>query len=136
MPAIRFSVVCLIFALLLASACGKPDCNNTNPVFDQYGTDEETYQQELIRQLKSANQGEMTFWIAGYAERNGRPHLLVDMVGEGICAQGWVRIDDPSGIEHVVRNQARGYRGAELVGLQLEVSDDALVYRSVQRVVD
>lgn len=126
----------LVLLLLLATACGKPDCNNTNPVFDQYGTDEEAYQQELIRQLKGANQDKMTFWIAGYAARNGHPHLLVDMVGEGICAQGWVRINDASGLEKVVRNQSRGYRGAELVGLRLEVSDNELVYRSVQRVAD
>ncbi len=126
----------LALLLLLATACGKPDCNNTNPVFDQYDTDAETYQQELIRQLQGANQDEMTFWIAGYAERNGHPHLLVDMVGEGICAQGWVRINDASGLESVVRNQGRGYRGAELVGLRLAVSDNELVCRSVQRVAD
>lgn len=130
------------FALLIAVAalsCDRPECTNTNPVFDKFLPAAEEYKAELAKQLQK--DGDITYWIDRYEERNGQPYLHVFIQGDSLCARGIVQIgrSDETAAD-VIKAKAGGYHGAELCNPELEIHQDTSTttfsFASLGRIID
>ena len=61
---------------ILLSACDRPVCKNTNPVFDKYSPDSDEYKSELIKQLEVVDKTKLTYWFSQYVESAGKGLLF------------------------------------------------------------
>jgi len=125
---------------LLLQACDRPECTNTNPVFDQYGIEAHEYKAELAKQLTSHAAGDLRYWIKEYSEDGDAEYLTIHIQGEGLCAQTRMRVTDWTRMEGVREAEAVSYRGAEIAGLTLKVQEGSdglsFVYQGHSHLID
>ena len=135
----------LIAGLLVCAlqSCDRPECKNTNPVFDKYTPDQKIYKQELARLLNKVNRDELGYWIDKHAEKDGKILMSIFIQGDGICARGIVDITNvPDGdkLKTYQMSTGGGYRGAGLNGFKyrIDTTNDActLIYEHVDKIVD
>ena len=130
------------FCLLsLTVSCDRPQCKNTNPVFDKFSPDEKEYKDELVKQLKVVDNSKLSYWLDKYQEDDSLQYLHVFIQGDGLCAKGIVtikKLDDK--LEGIQKAKGMGYSGAELTNLKFDIYQDStkteLVYKSLDGIVD
>lgn len=137
----HLNTICiLLLSALFIASCDRPDCENTNPVFDDNSPDSRVYKNELVSQLKSLDEGKLTFWLKSYEEINGSEYLYFYVQGDGLCAVMEMTMENWDGLELVREKKGVSYRGAEFRGLKYEVklSDEEtqFIYRSHDRIID
>lgn len=129
-----------MFSLVMIIACDntKPDCTNTNPVFDTNAPDSNLYRQDLAIQLLLIDKKKLSYWFKTYIEKDSETYLLVDIVGPHLCAEGYILVKDWSEpLDHIRRTKGKGYHGAELKGLEFTVNKDGtLVYKGLDKIID
>lgn len=83
----------------------------------------------------------MSYWLDRYEEVDSLKFLQVFIQGEGLCAKTKLtikEIDDK--LSDIIKAKGKGYSGAELKNLQIEVYQVAttteLIYRGMDKVVD
>jgi hypothetical protein len=132
----------LIFCVsILIASCDKPECKNSNPVFDKYSAETKEYKDELVRQLKLVDSSKLSYWLEKYQETDNLQYLHVNIQGDDLCAMGMVRVEKwDDKLEAIRKTKGIGYRGAELVNLKTDVLEDSakteLIYRSVDAIID
>lgn len=129
------------FATLILSACDKPDCEPTHPIFSEYAPSSPEYKKELIAQLKSRNAEDLSYWFEGYVEEDGKEYLQFNIQGDNICAQGLVKVENwTEDIANIKRVQGKSYRGAKFRGLSFTIEENTdgmeLVYKDLERIID
>lgn len=77
-------IVCLLFALL--ASCDRPECTNTNPVFDKYSLWSKEYRNELAKQITRAGPSGLSYWIGYYNREEKNTYATIYVQGKGICA--------------------------------------------------
>jgi hypothetical protein len=125
-----------VFALSL-NACDRPECQNSNPAFKQYRPETRQYKLELAREIRRVGADDLRYWYNQTVVRGGKEYMLLNVQGDGVCASGEVRVTDWTGIQGL--RAGTGYRGAELDGLRLaisESSEDVLEYKGLERILD
>lgn len=131
-----------IFLFVALLSCSKPDCTNSNPVFNKYAPNTKQYNEELARQLKKHKPNQLRYWIESTAISGNREYLVAEVQGEDLCAMLWLDItnDGDRKMEHVKLVKARSYEGAALLGLKYQVAENEdgyhFVYQSVEVVLD
>ena len=129
-----------VIAVCLTVACDRPDCINTNPVFDQYSPESEEYKNELINQLKLNDGEELRYWLKKYDAEHGQEYLYFYVQGGNLCAVMQMKVDNWKGMEDLREKKGVSYRGAEFKGLTYQVSRDEsgtkFTYQSYQRIID
>ncbi len=81
----KIKIILPLFCLaLLLSACDRPVCKNTNPVFDKYSPDSDEYKSELIKQLGVVDKTKLTYWFSQYVESDGKELLFFHIQGDGV----------------------------------------------------
>jgi hypothetical protein len=133
-----FNVLCVIVFML---ACDKPDCKNTNPVFEQNRPETKAYKDELVKQLRQVDKSRLSFWFDGYQADGGARYLNVLIRGDGLCAKGILIVKEwDDKLEGIQKSKGVGYMGAELKNLQIDVYQDSakteLIYQGVDTIVD
>jgi hypothetical protein len=130
----------LAAALFFFISCDRPDCVNTNRVFDQNKPESMIYKDELINELKSADAIKITYWLKTYEEKYGREYLVFHVQGDGICALMEMEVNDWTGLEDLREKKGVSYRGAEFKGLEYEVkrseNETQFVYKTHERIID
>ena len=122
-------------------SCDRPECNNTNPVFDNYAPEAKEYKKELAKQLKSIDQSKLSYWFDKYAEEGNTQFLYVDIHGDNLCATGILTVKNVQNkIDGIIKKKGLGYSGAQLKDVRFEIIQDSikseLVFLDLGAVVD
>ena len=127
--------------LTFIASCDRPECKNTNSVFDKYSPETKEYKEELVKQLKRIDNSKLSYWLDKYQEDDSVQYLHVFIQGEALCAKGIVTIkkwDDK--LDGIRTSNGMGYSGAELSNLKIDIYQDStkteFIYNSVDAIVD
>ena len=133
-------ILMLLLMILTAESCDRPNCENTNPIFNQYDMNSEEYTTELLSQIKEIGQDNLTYWFSSYEEENGNEYIMVHIQNDSLCAKGMIKVDNWGEIEGIKRTKGKGYVGAELRGLTFTIEKDSskteFVYKDLARIID
>lgn len=126
--------------LIFFASCDRPDCTNTNPVFDSHGVETIAYKRELASEIERIGMDNLSYWLSDYTSENGKEFITVNIQGEGLCALGMLQVNDWTHIEGIKKTEGVSYRGAELKGLVFDIIDDGssidFIYQNIDRIVD
>lgn len=128
----------VIISILLFLGCDRPQCRNTNPVFDKFTPGSREYRAELVSQLRKADPHRLNYWMDDVQIINSKRYLEVHVQGGDLCAKALLDIGDWK--KELSPGSMIGYKGAELTGLQYEVINDStgpwLRMVKVERIID
>ena len=131
---------CLLLLLFSVISCQRPACNNTNPVFSQFAPDSKEYKNELARQIRSVGVENLRYWYDGYRKEATREFIIAHIQGETLCTKGELLVTNWDEKIQGLRGSDRGYSGAELSGLKLDIQEGPagaiLIYKGLDRIVD
>ncbi|MFT4543726.1 MAG: hypothetical protein ACI9UR_000103 [Bacteroidia bacterium] len=134
------SLSILFLAAVLFASCDRPDCTNANQVFSTNKPNSNQYVLELAKQLKSVDQSKRTYWIKAYEKIEAKEYLNIYIQGDGLCAQTRLLVEDWSNLEFLHKAEGKGYIGAEIQNLRLELrieeETSCLVYVSHDAILD
>ena len=130
----------IALTLVFITSCDRPVCKNTNPVFEKFSPETKEYKDELVKQLKQVNNSKLTYWLDKYQESDAQEFLYIFIQGDGLCAKGVVTVNQWNKLEGIKRTKGKGYVGAKLKNLKLDIYQDSanteLVYKDVDRIID
>lgn len=107
-------ILFLLF-LLIGVSCNRHGCKNTNPIFDRYAPSSREYKQAILDQLRYTDGSNLTYTVGKYEELDNKGYLLVDVKSADLCVMMILDVTkDSKGVEGIVKNKGKGYRGAEL----------------------
>lgn len=133
-------ILLAVVVMLITLACDRRPCKNTNPVFDRYSSSDIEYKTELAKQIQTIGINNLDYWFDDYLEKNEREYILVYIQGKGLCAKGEILMEEWNKLEGIRKTRGKGYRGAKLKGLELDIRKDStiveLVYKNVAGIVD
>lgn len=129
----------MTLSILTGVSCGKPDCVNTNRIFNEYKSDQIEYKNEIIKLIES-DKGEIEFWFNQYVKKDNGEFIEIQISAYKTCAKAFVRVIDWKKMEGIKMNEGRGYTGAELVGLKFTLEKDStdtyFLYNNIEKIVD
>ena len=130
-------LMCLNLVLI---GCDRPNCETQNSVFQHADITSAEYVVELANQMQTKDQSKLTFWIKGYEKNGENEYLNIYVQGDELCAQTKLLVKDWSALETLRKNEGKGYVGAEIENLVMELkgSEDApqFVYVEHSAIID
>jgi hypothetical protein len=137
----KFTLLACFTLLALNISCGKHECKNTNTVFDTYAPGSTEYNDELLKQIGSADPSSIHYWFDSYEEKEGAEYLHISIQGDNLCAKGIISVVNPDEkLKSLLKAKGKGYSGAELEHLQFSIYKDAdkteLIYESMDAIID
>ena len=134
----------LMALVMLLLGCARPECQNTNPVFDQHAPGSEVYTEELLDQLQKRDPNDVRWWVDTYEGRNGAVFIHFFVQGGDLCAKAVMTIPPDREKKHREKkgNWKNGFgaHGAEVIGLKYDVvrtdGKTELVFRGWDRMID
>lgn len=135
----------LIFGLSILlsfffASCDRPECENNNSIFIENEPSTKTYKDELVRQLDTVDQSELTYWLQKYDEQNGEESLYFYIQGDSLCAVLHMTMNHWDKLENVRERKGIGRRGAEFRNLTFEIDQDSnstkFIYTSYDMMID
>jgi hypothetical protein len=130
----------LLCLLLLIVSCDRPQCKNTNQLFDKYSPDSKEYKEELIKQLKLIENSELSYWFKEYKLENEKEYIYVFIQGRNLCAVGELTVKQWGNLGSIQRTKGMGYQGAQLTNLKFDIYQDSskteLIYKSHGMILD
>lgn len=135
----RIPAFLAIFTVWLVS-CDRPDCDNDNPIFENYQPDSREYKAELAEELNGLDQSNLKYWLQKYDEQSGIETLYFNVQGDGLCAVLHLTVNDWNKLENVRERKGVGRRGAEFTNLKYDIVQDSasvtFVYKTFDRIID
>lgn len=132
-----FVFFCLINFII---ACDRPDCENSNPVFEKFLPGSKQYKDELVKQLNLIENSGLRYWLEKYEEKDGQEYLSFFVQGDGLCARIILTVKPVNKIRDVLDKKGVGYRGAEFKNLKFDIIQDSVqtefVYKDFDRIID
>lgn len=129
-----FNFLLAAFLAYSLTSCDRPACENTNPVFNQYEPEETAYQEELIDIMEGQD---LRYWLKAYEKQANAEYLWLYVQNEEICALAKMRVGERQGIEGLLAAKGVSYRGAELVGVEYQISNEnELVFDGLDHILD
>jgi len=137
----RYFFTMLITIPIALLSCNRPECTNTNPVFDQYTPSSPEYKAELAAQLRNANPNDLRYWLDKYVEDSGNEYLQFHIQGADLCASGLMKVETWNDkIANIKKVKGMSYGGAEFRGLRFTIEGEGenteLVYKDFDRLID
>lgn len=136
----QIKLLTIAFTLVFITSCDRPVCKNTNTVFDRFSPETKEYKDELVKQLKQVDNSKLSYWLDKYQETDTQELLYISIQGDGLCAKGVVTVKQWNKIEGIKRTKGKGYIGAKLKNLKLDIYQDSanteLIYKDVDRIID
>ena len=76
-----------------------------------------------------------------YQEYNNSQYIYAHIQGDGLCAEIVIKVNGSNnGIEDIIKNQGRGYKGAQLEDLKFEIKQDSIttefIFQAIGGIVD
>lgn len=137
--ALNLILTIAVFSTVLIS-CNNSDCQNSNPVFDNFPPESQEYKAELIKQLKTADPKKLTYWFTEYKNITGNDYLYFRIKGDGICAIVPLLVNNWGKLQDLRQKKGASYRGAEFVNLTFEIQQDSanieFVFKNFNRIID
>lgn len=132
--------IVLIGLTLMFVACDRPECTNTNVVFDTYPPESVEYKTELAKQLERIDRSKLTYWFKEYMESDGQESLLFNIQGDGLCAVVVLNVEQWGKLDDLRAMKGDTYRGAEFVNLKFDIQQDTanirFIFRDFSRILD
>jgi len=129
-----------LFVTFLIAGCDRPECTNTNPVFDKFAPNTEEYKTELAIQLSLVDKGKLAFWFSEYEERGGREYFYFDVQGDDLCAKIVLEPGQSDTFSELRKKKGVSFRGAEFVGLRFDILRDTsgitFIMKDFDRIID
>ena len=101
-------------------ACDRPNCKNTNPIFDKFSPESSEYKLELSKQIQSVGFENLDYLFDKYFKINDKEYIVINVHNDSVCAKAIVEVKNWSKIEGL-RKEINGYRGAKLNGLRMRI---------------
>ncbi len=134
------SILILSTLLIFLASCDRPNCKNTNSIFDSNGIETNVYKNELVKEMDKVGKENLTYWLSNYTEQNGKEFITVNIQGDGLCAKGLLQVNDWKNIEGIKRTKGVSYNGAELKGLTFDIVTNGesidFIYKNIESIVD
>lgn len=134
------SILILSTLLIFLASCDRPDCENTNSIFDSNGAETNAYKKELVKEMDRVGKENLTYWLSNYTEQNGKEFITVNIQGDGLCAKGLLQVSDWKNIEGIKRTKGVSYNGAQLKGLTFDIITNGesidFIYKNIASIVD
>ena len=135
----RKQIVTVLFILVLFS-CNKPDCRNTNDIFDRFTPDREEYKKELASEMQRIGIHNLRYWIDKPVSVDGKQFMQVYIQGQGLCAKAQLFVADNGKQPGLGNYGAGGYRGAELKEVDIRINKDVtgtnFILQQVGKIID
>lgn len=136
----HFSPIFLFIGLWALSSCEqRPECKNTNPVFEQANPAELSYKKELVERMSEADYTKLRFWYEDLKKEGDRNYLVIHIQGEDICAEAQILVLDWHRLEEIRDSEGKALRGKEIKGLRIGVQEDPfgleLLYKGHERFI-
>ncbi len=126
--------------LIFFGSCDRPDCKNTNSVFDSNSIETNDYKQELVKEMDRVGKENLTYWLSNYTEKDGKEFIAVNIQGDELCAKGLIQVNDWKNIEEIKRTKGVSYNGAQLKGLTFDIITNGesinFIYKNIESIVD
>jgi hypothetical protein len=123
-------------------ACDRPECHNTDPIFEQNDPHTQVYKAQLVTRLKQVAPDQLRYWVHTWEDRDGEQFFVVYVQGDDLCAQAVLTVPPEKRSTQMRRNSsnAGGSRGAEIEGLQYDIVQDSahteLIFRGCTNIID
>ncbi|MFA6082826.1 hypothetical protein [Mucilaginibacter sp.] len=134
----RASILIVLLFALISTSCVKP--SNKNKIFAGFDPSSKQYKQELARQVTGKNARDMTFIFNQLVKIEGRDYLDISISAKDMQARGFVLVNNWAKLEGLKRTWGKGYGGAELRNLKLEIDNSTtgptLIYKDLEKIVD
>jgi len=128
-----------IFIIFLMS-CNRPECENKNSIFNTNEVESNEYKKELIKEIQRVEKEGVTYWLKSYVEKNGNEYILVNIQGNGLCAEGLLKVNNWTNIEGIRKAKGKSYIGAELRDLTFDIkyseNNIEFIYKNVAKIID
>ena len=124
-------VILFFLTFFLIAACNRPECKNTNPIFENYKPTDQEYKAELVKQIHLSDPAKVHYWIDRYKEINKKPFMSVNVQGDGLCATMMIDLKNPNKLKHFKNVRGLSYSGAEIKGLQYYTDSSTGVYNFI-----
>ncbi len=141
MRKIHLIVFCSL--VLLVQSCDRPQCRNTDAVFDQFKPTQKEYKAELVKKISMVDRAKLAYSISERMVDDGRTYLVANVQGEGLCAKAVIDITyvpQTSRLKSFQESTGKGYSGAKLDGLKYTINNRdgeySFFFVSVDRIVD
>lgn len=129
----------MILWIMTVVSCGKPDCVNSNQIFNEYKSEQIEYKNEIVKLMALDNQ-KIEFWFDQYLKEDKGEFIKIQISTDKFCANAFVRVTDWSKMEGIRKTQGIGYVGAELVGLKFTLERDStdtyFLYNDIEKIID
>jgi len=112
--------ITVLILLIICISCDRPNCKNTNLVFDKYSPESSEYKLELSKQIQVIGFENLDYWFDKYLKRNNKEFIEINVQNDSVCAKAIVEVKDWSKIEGL-RKEINGYSGAKLNGLRMRI---------------
>ncbi len=130
---VNLFLLLLIFVSL--NSCDRPQCKNTNPIFDQYNPATKEYKAELAKQIKIAGLQNLRYWFDKSLKENEKELYELYLQGESLCAK--IIVENKSNRKHLGNG---GYSGAELKGVKINIAQDStgtnFILENIDKIID
>ena len=138
------SIKILASSLLLyfvLHACVTDSCRNSNKILGTYGPEEALYKIELGKVLKDGAPADSKFHFEELRELYSDTIIVLKLKGPSLCAIVQAKVKSWQGIEALKKTLGKGYKGAEIKGIRLTMSDSLTTipifyFRGATTVVD
>ena len=136
----NLSILILSSFVFLFASCDRPECKNTNPIFDSNGVETNIYKKELIKEIERIGKENLTYWLSEYSEQNGQEYITVHIQGAGLCAKGTIRVTDWKNMNGIKKTKGKGYHGSELRDLNFDAISEGdsitFVFKNLGAIID
>ena len=134
------SILSLAAILIFAVACNRPECKNSNPIFDDHHIESDQYKKELIKEIDRIGKENLSYWLADYSEQNGQEYITVHIQGEGLCAKGFIHVREWKNMKGIKTSKGKGYHGAKLKDFDFDVITESesisFEFKSLGSIID
>jgi len=125
----------LLLIIVFANSCDRPQCKNTNPLFDQFTPATREYKDELAKQMKVVGLENLKYWFDKSQESSEKELYELYIQGDGLCAK--IIVENKSNRKKLGNG---GYRGAELKGVTIKIEEDStgtnFILENIDRIID
>ena len=132
------SVLCI--ALLVLVSCDRPECNNSNSIFDTNAPNSEIYKAELAKQFKLIDTSKLRYWLQKHENDQDVESLYFYVQSEELCAVMHMSMTHWTQLQRLRQKQGVGRRGAEFVNLQYDIvinkDNTQFFYNRFDRMID
>jgi len=128
-----------LILLCLSIGCNRPNCKNTNTVFEKFSPESSEYKLELNKQIGVIGFENLNYWFDRYLKRNNKEYIEIYVQNDSVCAKAILEVKDWSKLKGL-RKEVNGFSGAKLIGLKMRterVGDKVdFIYEDIDKIED